>query len=191
MMQETELYQAFHLPFPIKVTKTAAYAAVAASRFSGFISANSATANANTNIDAETTPSARGVAVAEPTTKISIGTTIISPPDMANPNRCTVSLICARRRWLASSCSRPVPRLSPSAVLCCISEGLKEPRTSVSRNRLRWDAGASRPRSVMRAFWIREPGPESRREAAMSLTKWVSQRLAWMNSKSRRALAMC
>jgi hypothetical protein len=68
----------------MRAINTAAYAAVATRRFSGSIVEKKATLTAKRKIDDEITASV--LAVALPTTKISIGTTMISPPMIAKAN---------------------------------------------------------------------------------------------------------
>ena len=74
----------FLLPPPMRAINTAAYAAVLMRRFSGSIIEKTATLTAKRKIDEEITASVLDVAM--PTTKISIGTTMISPPMIAKAN---------------------------------------------------------------------------------------------------------
>lgn len=171
----------------MNVTKTAAYAAVATSKFSGVVLENTATPSANRNMDVEITACIFAVVVS--LTRISIGITIIRPPITAKLNRLNAIRIFTRRSWSATVCARSVPRLEPMVVLCCISCGLKDPKRSESRNMLVCDLSAVRFSSDISAAWSRDPRPSSSLDAAMSLTKYVFHRLAWMNSKSRKASA--
>jgi hypothetical protein len=102
---------------------------------------------------------------------------MISPPMIAKANRFKAMWKCIRRSSLAIACARPVPRLPPTDVPCCISLGLNEPSKSESRNRLRCEAGALRPRSQINAACSLDPRPSSSREAAISFTKCVFHRL--------------
>lgn len=174
-------------PAPISATNTAAYAAVAASKFAGSVFAKRATPTAKRKIDAGMTT--RNFVVACPTRIMSIGTTMINPPTMANTNRFQTIWRCARRSSEAEVCALSVPRLCPRAVLCSMSFGSNDPSRSESLKKVGWSSVTLRPRSVMSAAWSFDPGPVLIREAAMFLTNCVSHLLAWINSKSRKALA--
>lgn len=154
---------------------TEAYAAVAARRFSGAVVENTATLTAKRKIEADITPSV--LAGALPTTKTSIGPTMMRPPMIAKANRFKVIRSCTRRSSVAIACARPAPRLRPIEVLCCISLGLKEPSKSESRKRVPCMAGALRPSSHINAACSLDPRPPSSREAAISFTKCVFHRL--------------
>jgi hypothetical protein len=89
----------------------------------------------------------------------------------------------------ALECASSPPRVRPRVGLCCISELSKEPRRSESEYSEALDVVNVKFNSSIRALWSFEPGPLSIRDAAMSFTKYVCHRFAWMNSKSRRAFA--
>ncbi len=78
----------------------------------------------------------------------------------------------------------------PGVVLCSISEGSKDPSRSSSEYRVYRGPDSASWNSEISAACNLEPGPLSVREAAMSFTKYVHQRLEWINSKSRSALAV-
>jgi hypothetical protein len=71
----------------MNTTKTAAYAAVAASKFSGKAFENRATAKENRKIETETTVNALNDTLAVPTSMINTGVTSAKPPSIAKANR--------------------------------------------------------------------------------------------------------
>jgi hypothetical protein len=101
--------------------KTAAYAAVAASKFIVSVFANATRRTANMNIDVRII--ANVFAFTSPTIKISAGAITIERSAKAKANRFYAKVKYFRCSSLAHVCSRVVPRLSPSASLYSKSVG--------------------------------------------------------------------